>query len=94
MLEANDTKYYNVNGIQINDPSINEDSVMMEAPAVWHLNDYAPLFSLNQTTMDWLNERNVACGYDAWLRNALTYPPNGPIPGAPDSTKADCNLCE
>ena len=29
MLEANNTDYYNVKGIQINDPSINEDSTMM-----------------------------------------------------------------
>lgn len=29
MLEANNTDYFNVSGIQINDPSINEDSVMI-----------------------------------------------------------------
>ena len=29
MLEANNTDYYNVNGVQINDPSINEDSTMI-----------------------------------------------------------------
>lgn len=29
MLEANNTDYYNVSGIQVNDPSINEDAIMM-----------------------------------------------------------------
>ena len=29
MLDEKDTKYFNVKGIQINDPSINEDSVMI-----------------------------------------------------------------
>ena len=28
------------------------------------------------------------------MRNALTYPPTGPIPTAPDSTKGGCNLWE
>ena len=30
MLEANNTDYYNVSGIQINDPSINEDDTLIE----------------------------------------------------------------
>jgi carboxypeptidase D len=30
MLDKNDTKYYNVKGIQINDPSINYDDTMIE----------------------------------------------------------------
>lgn len=29
MLDRNDTKHYNLKGIQINDPSINEDSVLI-----------------------------------------------------------------
>ena len=29
MLDQNDTTHFNVNGIQINDPSINEDEVMI-----------------------------------------------------------------
>ena len=30
MLDRNDTTYYNVKGIQVNDPSINEDDTMIE----------------------------------------------------------------
>ena len=30
MLDQNDTEYYNVKGIQINDPSIGPDSVLIE----------------------------------------------------------------
>lgn len=30
MLMTNDTKYFNVKGIQINDPSINSDAIMIE----------------------------------------------------------------
>lgn len=30
MLDRNDSTYFNLNGIQINDPSINEDNIMIE----------------------------------------------------------------
>lgn len=44
--------------------------------------------------MDWLNEQNVKCGYDEWMRTALTYPPKGKLPDAPDSGKTECELWE
>ena len=31
MLDANDTEYYNVKGVQINDPSINHDDTLIES---------------------------------------------------------------
>ena len=42
--------------------------------------------------MDWLNQRNVECGYDEFMRNALTYPPTGQLPPAPDPSRPDCDL--
>ena len=44
--------------------------------------------------MDFVNEQNVKCGYDEWMHTALTYPPAGPIPAAPNSSVHDCNLWE
>ncbi len=67
---------------------------MTEAPAINYVNEFSNIFNLNETTMAWLNERNSECGYDAFMENALAYPPNGPIPTAPDSTKKHCNLWE
>lgn len=86
-------KYYNVAGIQINDPSINHDDTMIEAPAVWQLNEQSVIFGLNDTTMEKLNELNVACGYDAFMTNALQFPPTGPIPTAPNS-RGNGTTCE
>ena len=42
--------------------------------------------------MTFLNEQNQKCGYKDWLETALTYPPAGPIPAAPDPTRTDCNM--
>ncbi|KXT17005.1 hypothetical protein AC579_7413 [Pseudocercospora musae] len=90
MLEANNTEYYDVKGIQINDPSINEDNVLTYAPSVWHLNDYSNIFGLNETFMKEINERAKKCGYFKWMETALTFPPKGPLPAAPNASAPGC----
>jgi len=35
MLDAKDTRYFNVKGVQINDPSINYDSTMIYCKKYW-----------------------------------------------------------
>ena len=110
MLEAHNTDYYNVKGIQINDPSINYDDVLengamivsmcsdrsilmcLIAPAVGQLNEQAVIFGLNDTTMAWLNKQNEKCGYAAFMEEALTYPPKGPLPSAPSGAVKNCDL--
>lgn len=51
MLDTNDTKYYNVKGIQINDPSINEDDTMIYGtsapPPMESLDDLSPRVHAN-----------------------------------------------
>ena len=77
MLNTSDKKYYNVKGIQINDPSIGSDSVLIDAPAVTHLNNYANVFALNETFMTEINQRAEQCGYFSFMEEALTFPPKG-----------------
>lgn len=91
MLEANDTEYFDVKGIQINDPSIGDDTVLIEAPAVRMLNYYSNVFNLNETFMSQINERAEACGYNAFMDLALTFPPNGTFI-APNSSAPGCDV--
>ncbi|KAE8352137.1 Alpha/Beta hydrolase protein [Aspergillus coremiiformis] len=86
MLDEDDTKYFNVKGIQINDPSMNHDSVMTYAPAVSHLNHFANVFSLNDTFMANANARAEKCGFKQFLDEALTYPPPKDFPVLPEVT--------
>lgn len=37
-----------------------------------------------------LNQRAQDCGYFDFLDNALTYPPTGPLPSAPNSSLPGC----
>ncbi|KAJ5786950.1 uncharacterized protein N7503_012162 [Penicillium pulvis] len=92
MLDQNDTTHFNLKGIQINDPSINEDSVMIYAPAVAALNYFDRLFGLNDTFMADINKKSESCGYDKFLDEALTFPPPKDFPIAPEPYQNDCDL--
>ncbi|KAI9755943.1 MAG: hypothetical protein M4579_004074 [Chaenotheca gracillima] len=92
MLDKNDTKNFNVKGVQINDPSINEDDTMIEAPSVMALNYYQNIFGLNASFVEDVNKRSKSCGYDDFMSNALQFPPTGPIPTAPNSSLPGCDV--
>jgi carboxypeptidase D len=92
MLNMNDTKYYNVKGVQINDPSINHDDTLQEAPIGNYLRSWENLFALNQTFLDRVYNASSACGYDAFMESALQFPPIGPIPTAPSSRRRGCEI--
>ncbi|KAG2419957.1 carboxypeptidase cpdS precursor [Aspergillus terreus] len=92
MLDEHDTAYFNVRGIQIIDPMINTDSVMIYVPAVAHFNHYRNVFSLNKTFVDDVNDRAEKCGFNKFLDEALTYPPPSAFPHAPDEKKDNCTL--
>ncbi|OKO97879.1 Carboxypeptidase cpdS [Penicillium subrubescens] len=92
MLDQNDTTHFNLKGIQINDPSINEDNVMIYAPAVPALNYFSTVFSLNDTFMTEINKRADECGYNQFLDKALTFPPPKHFPTAPDPSRRGCDV--
>ncbi|KAJ5614867.1 hypothetical protein N7528_008521 [Penicillium herquei] len=92
MLDQNDTTHFNLKGIQINDPSINEDSVMIYAPAVAALNYFDRIFGLNDTFMTEINEKANKCGFNNFLDKALTFPPPKNFPTAPDISQDGCDV--
>lgn len=79
-LDQNDTDYYNVKGIQINDPSIGSGWVLEEAPAVPFMNYYNNILNLNESFVQAINERAEACGFNTFMELALTFPPAGKFP--------------
>jgi carboxypeptidase D len=91
MLEQNDTEYYNVKGIQINDPSIGDDAVLIYAPSVTHMNNYLPVFGLNDSFVESVNQRAESCGYFSFMEEALTFPPQGKFT-APNISAEGCSI--
>ncbi|RDW87475.1 putative serine-type carboxypeptidase F [Coleophoma crateriformis] len=93
MLDENNTEYFNVKGVQINDPSINYDDTLIYTPSVPALLKYQNVMNLNKTFLDNITARADACGFTAFHDlYTSTFPPPGPIPTAPDSTLPGCGV--
>lgn len=60
------------------------------APSVWALNDYSNIFGLNESFMTSINQRAEDCGYFDFMEKALTFPPAGKLPTAPNSSLPGC----
>lgn len=96
-LDQNDTAYYNVKGIQINDPAIGPLSIMEQAPAAQYFNTYSTYFNLNKSFTANMNEQAESCGYTSFMDEVLTFPPTGKfsIPPSLNETSVinqDCNV--
>ncbi|KAF7956025.1 hypothetical protein EAE96_004946 [Botrytis aclada] len=91
-LDRNDTTYYNLKGIQINDPSINDFDTMGSAPVTAAALYYQNVLNLNDTYIANITARAKSCGYTDFLEYASVFPPAGPIPTAPSSGEYGCDL--
>lgn len=59
-------------------------------PAARYFNN---ILNLNKTFMDEMDAKNIACGYEDFLNTyATTFPPEGPLPTAPDSSVPGCDM--
>lgn len=93
-LDQNDTTTMDVRGAMIYDPSINYDVVLEDIPAAAFMNYWAPLFNLNQTFVEDINNRSEKCGYTSFLNDNLVFPPKGLLPTPPnvDYSMEGCSL--
>ena len=95
MLSKNDTEYYDVKGVLFYDPSIAEDVILEDIPAVPFVDKWAGLFNLNETFMKDIHERADKCGYTEYIDTYLTFPPSGKLPRPVNNSKVEgCGLWE
>ncbi|KJZ76867.1 Carboxypeptidase cpdS [Hirsutella minnesotensis 3608] len=92
MLDEGDAKYSNVKGVQINDPIINHDVVLYDAPAVGLMNYYQNVLALDPQFVADMNKKADECGYTDFMAKALTYPPSGKLPSISTPADVDCRL--
>jgi carboxypeptidase D len=90
MLNANNTDYYDVKAIMFYDPSVAQDFLLEDVPAVAYVDEFAKLFNFNQTFMADLHERADKCGYTDYMEKYLTFPPVSKLPTL--NTSDDCHL--
>ncbi|KAK0652281.1 Alpha/Beta hydrolase protein [Cercophora newfieldiana] len=93
MLDANDTTYFDLAGMMIYDPSINNMGVQSVIPLVQFVDYWGGLFPFNDTFRANLHAHDKSCGFSAYVEEYLVYPPKGPQPSEdnlPGAFDADC----
>lgn len=93
MLDKNDTEYYDVKGAMFYDPSVAEDVLLEDLPAVAYVDRFKDLFNFNETFMDELHQRADECGYTEYMETYLTFPPTEKLPAPANNSKVEgCGL--
>ncbi|CAG8949818.1 hypothetical protein HYFRA_00004142 [Hymenoscyphus fraxineus] len=97
MLNSNDTKYNDLQGILIYDPSSTSDVIQTEMPAVPFVDYWGGLFPFNDTFKAQIHNVSDSCGFTDYNNKYLTYPPPGPFPPTPStdeygSATDDCRV--
>lgn len=62
MFKNGNKDYYDVQAIQINDPSTSYSAVQNDIPAVPFVDYHQNLFHLNDTYMNYIRQQDKACG--------------------------------
>ncbi|KAH8719175.1 Alpha/Beta hydrolase protein [Phaeosphaeriaceae sp. PMI808] len=93
MLSKNNTDFFDVKGIMIYDPSVAEDVILEDIPAVKFVDQWSGLFNFNETFTADIHKRADACGYNAYMDKYLTFPPPGKLPTPANNSKVEgCSL--
>lgn len=94
-IGADDTDYYNLAGIGINDPIIGDGTIQQQVVILPFVEYWSNLFYLNETFMEALRERNDQCNYTSYMEKYYTFPPpEGPFPVLPDPYQSDTYACD
>ncbi|KAH9211627.1 Alpha/Beta hydrolase protein [Leptodontidium sp. 2 PMI_412] len=93
MLDNDNKTYFNVSGLQINDPVINYPDTLQQVPVVPALEKYNSVLGLDDTVAAGFKARADSCGYTSYhTQHTSTFPPSGPIPAPPSSAAPGCSL--
>ncbi|KAH8651086.1 serine-type carboxypeptidase F [Xylariales sp. PMI_506] len=82
MLEANDTTYFNVKGMELIDPVIGDFALWAEVPMYNFVQDHMDIYNLNSSYMGYLADK--AADYIEYYEAHINeFPPSGPFPPVP-----------
>ncbi|RMZ72362.1 serine carboxypeptidase [Pyrenophora seminiperda CCB06] len=84
-ITANDTKYFNLAGIGINDPIVGDSTIQQQVVILPYVQYWQNIFSLNSTFMEAATKNQEKCGYAEYYDKYFKFPPpKGPFPVLPD----------
>ncbi|GKT43464.1 putative serine carboxypeptidase [Colletotrichum spaethianum] len=94
-ISANDTDYFNLAGISINDPIIGDETIQQQVVILPYVEFWQNLLYLNQTFLDQVRDRQDSCNYSSYIDTYFKFPPpQEPFPVLPDPYNSDTYACD
>lgn len=94
-ITADDTDYYNLAGIAINDPLIGDATIQQQVVIVPFVEYWSNMFYFNQSFMDAITELADQCNFTSYYDQYYKFPPPAePFPVLPDpyNTENGCYM--
>ncbi|KAF1971057.1 alpha/beta-hydrolase [Bimuria novae-zelandiae CBS 107.79] len=94
-ISANDTEYFNLKGISINDPIIGDETNQQQVVDLPYVEYWNNLISLNETFLDQMREHQDYCNYSSYLDTYFTFPPpQEAFPVLPEPSRRNNYSCD
>lgn len=74
-ITADDTDYYNLAGIAINDPLIGDATIQQQVVMLPFVEYWQNVYYLNDSFMDALRENDAQCNFTSYMEKYYTFPP-------------------
>lgn len=94
-ITADDTKYYNLAGVAINDPIIGDSTIQQGVVLLPFVEYWNNLLFLNDTTMETLRSNQDYCNYTSYYNTYFTFPPAAedfPVLPPPSDNETRCQM--
>ncbi|RPA88086.1 alpha/beta-hydrolase [Ascobolus immersus RN42] len=93
MYRRDNKTYFDARGLMIYNPVLTDEFVHVDVSVVPFVEKYEGLFGFSPKQMDQFRKQADECGYTEYLKNALSFPLQGKLPGNPGAgKKQDCKL--
>ncbi|KAK3213762.1 hypothetical protein GRF29_28g874914 [Pseudopithomyces chartarum] len=94
-IGANDTTYYNLKGISINDPIIGDETNQQQVVGLPYVEYWQNLIDLNETFLNDIREKQASCNYSSYLDTYFQFPPpQEAFPVLPAPSRANDYSCD
>jgi carboxypeptidase D len=89
MLDANDTQYFDVRGMQVFDGLYSNDPIAQDIPVSSFATAWSDVFGFNDSFVASMQNRSKSCGYDDYLKKYIVYPATERQPSAVPGFQSD-----
>lgn len=89
MLDANDTQYFDVRGMQVFDGLYSNEPISQDIPVSSFATAWSDVFGFNDSFVASMQNRSTSCGYEDYLDKYIVYPATEPQPSGLPGVQSD-----